>query len=76
VGQRFSDGGLRRVASLDGMTLDQRHYAWRNRRSLVGTVVSFASQGRTESGYRRPRLLCFMASGDSESCSWERETGA
>jgi len=71
VGQRFADGGVRRVASLDGMTMDQRHHAWRNRRNLVGTVVSFASQGRTESGYRRPRLLCFMASGDPGSCLWE-----
>lgn len=75
VGQRFADGGLRRVASLDGMTMDQRHHAWRNRRSLTGTVVSFASQGRTESGYRRPKLLCFMASGDPESCLWEGGAG-
>jgi bifunctional non-homologous end joining protein LigD len=71
VGQRTADGVLRRVASLDGMTMDQRHYAWRNRRGLAGTVVSFASQGCTESGYRRPRLLCFVASGDPGSCLWE-----
>ena len=75
VGQRFAGGGLRRVASLDGMTMDQRHYVWRNRRSLVGTVVSFASQGRTESGYRRPRLLCFVGAGDLASCPWEGGTG-
>jgi len=71
VGQHFPDGGLRRVASLDGMTVDQRHYAWRNRRQIVGTVVAFVSQGRTEASYRRPRLFCFQPEADPGSCRWE-----
>lgn len=69
VGQYFPDGSLRRVASLDGMTVDQRHHAWVRRRHLVGTVVSFVSQGRTPTSYRRPRLLCFRTEGDPASCS-------
>ena len=67
VGQ-FRDGNLRRVASVDSMAADQRHYAWRNKGSIVGTVVSFVSQGKTVSGYRRPRLLCFLPDVDPASC--------
>lgn len=68
---QLRDGELRRVASVDSMAMDQRHYAWRNRGSIVGTVVSFVSQGKTESGYRRPRLLCFLPAADPASCGWE-----
>lgn len=67
VGQ-FRDGELRRVASVDSMAPDQRHYAWRNRASIVGRVVSFVSQGKIGSGYRRPRLLCFLSDVDPMSC--------
>ncbi len=70
VGQ-FKAGELQRVASVDNMAADQRHYAWRNRGSIIGTVVSFVSQGKTESGYRRPRLLCFLPDADPASCGWE-----
>jgi len=69
VGQ-FRDGKLQRVASMDGMAEDQRHHAWRNRTSVVGTVVSFVSRGKTESGYLRPRLLCFLPDADPASCRW------
>lgn len=70
VGQ-FRGGKLCRVASMDSMTESQRHHAWRNREPIVGTVVSFASRGKTESGYRRPRLLCFLPDADPASCGWE-----
>jgi len=69
VGQ-FRDGKLCRVASMDSMAEDQRHHAWRNKASIVGTVVSFVSRGKTASGYLRPRLLCFLPDADPESCGW------
>jgi len=71
IGQYFPDGKMRRVASLDGMASDQRHYAWVNRRSIAGTVVAFVSQGRTETSYRRPRLLDFRPEADPGLCQWE-----
>ncbi len=70
VGQ-LRDGKLQRVASVDSMAEDQRHHAWMNRTSIIGTVVSFVSQGKTESGYLRPRLLCFLPDADPASCGWE-----
>ncbi len=70
VGQ-FRDGKLRRVASVDSMAEGQRHHAWQNRGTIIGTVVSFASRGKTGSGYRRPRLLCFLPDADPASCGWE-----
>jgi len=70
VGQ-FRDGKLCRVASMDSMAEDQRHHAWRSRSSIVGTVVSFVSRGKTGSGYLRPRLLCFLPDADPASCGWD-----
>lgn len=69
VGQ-LRDGKMQRVASVDSMAEDQRHHAWRNRASIIGTVVSFISRGKTQSGYRRPRLLCFLPDADPASCGW------
>jgi len=70
VGQ-FKGGKLQRIASMDSMTESQRHYVWRNKGTIVGTVVSFVSRGKTRSGYRRPRLLCFLPDADPASCRWE-----
>lgn len=70
VGQYFPDGTLRKVASVDGMTVEQRHYAWQNRRRLAGTVISFVSQGRTKASYRLPRICRFVPGADPKACLW------
>lgn len=73
VGQYFPDGKLRRVASIDGMTVDQRNYAWAHRSKLIATAVSFVSKGRTETSYRWPRLFCFQSEVDPKSCQWSND---
>lgn len=74
IGQHFPDGRLQRVASIDGMTAAQRQYVWDNQRAIIGSVVSFIAQEKTDHSYRSPRLYKFLDNADPKGCLWEAAT--
>lgn len=72
LGQYFIDVSgkkeLREVATISGMTDEQRHDLWQNKQKYLNTVIEFKAQQKTEARYRHPQFIRFREDKSPEQC--------
>jgi bifunctional non-homologous end joining protein LigD len=69
LGQRVN-GKLKWVANASGMTDQLRYEMGEHKQALIGKVIEFAYQYRTEESYRHPRFKRYRPDKDPMECIW------